>query len=326
MSTLIISILSGLVGASIAAYFNYRIRLSLLEKSNIDSERKLAYVYVVQLSQYSAINFWITNFFEKALEQLDEPLPEEEFELTHAASIYIEDVLSNIDGDSFDKVDSIDKLIDQMMDSFNNTYLSNEQQANLPKQTILFYQRYEHYLKSTAATFKFFKACLSNKNLFDMLNAKQINSAIETVKSLFDAAGLLRAAMAEHGGISSNVSGSGGGGGSGSKSNSSTSKPNKNTKAGRREARLLAEMDKNQSGGKSKTSNRKTSDSIRSCNHRNRKSGRKCSGKIPAGSTQCNVCKKKSYAPGYKKKRQVPKRRRMRATGRKKGTVIVIHF
>ena len=129
-----------------------------------------------------------------------------------------------------------------------------------------------------------------------------------------------------YGGISSNVSGSGGGGGSGSKSNSSTSKPNKNTKAGRREARLLAEMDKNQSGGKSKTSNRKTSDSIRSCNHRNRKSGRKCSGKIPAGSTQCNVCKKKSYAPGYKKKRQVPKRRRMRATGRKKGTVIVIHF
>ncbi|MEH6534575.1 MAG: hypothetical protein V7735_25030 [Photobacterium frigidiphilum] len=206
MSTLIISILSGLIGASIAAYFNYRIRLSLLEKANRDSERKLAYVYVVQLSQYLAIKFLIENFLEKALEHLDEPLPEGEFELTHAASIYIEDALSNIDDDFFDKVDSIDKMIDQMMEGFNNTYLSNEQQANLPKQTILFYQRYEHYLKSTAVSFKFFKACLSNKKLFDMVNAKQINSSIETVKSLFDAAGLLRAAMAEYGGIGSKES------------------------------------------------------------------------------------------------------------------------
>lgn len=206
MSTLIISILSGLFGASITAYFNYRIRLSLLEKDKRDAENKLAYVYVVQFSQYSAINILVQSFLEKALEQLDEPIPEGEFELGHAASVFLEDALSNIDEEFFDKVGSIEKLIDQLMANFSNTYLSNEQQANLPRQTILHYQRYEYYLKSIAATIQLFKVSLSDKDMFKIIDAKQINSFIETVKSLFNAAGLLKAAMVEYGGIDSKES------------------------------------------------------------------------------------------------------------------------
>jgi hypothetical protein len=206
MSTLFISILSGLIGASIAAYFNYRIRLSLTEKDKKDQEQKLAYVYVVQLSQYPAIQIWIRSFLEKALEQLDEPLPEGEFEIGHAASVYLEDALKNIDEEFFEHVESIEKLIDQMMDGFSNTYLSNEDQAKLPKHTVMHYQRYEHYLKSTVASFKMFKVALANKKLFKLIDAKQINSLIENVKSLFDSAGLLRAAMAEYGGVGSNMS------------------------------------------------------------------------------------------------------------------------
>lgn len=206
MSTLLISILSGLVGASIAAYFNYRIRLSLTEKDKKDQEQKLAYVYVVQLSQYPAIQIWIRRFLEKALENLDEPLPKGEFEIGHAASIYIEDALSNIDDEFFEHVESIEKLIDQMMDGFSNTYLSNEEQAKLPKYTVMHYQRYEHYLKTTAASFKLFKVALSNKELFKLIDAKQINSLIENVKALFDSASLLRAAMVEYGGVSSHES------------------------------------------------------------------------------------------------------------------------
>ncbi|WP_345858291.1 hypothetical protein [Shewanella algae] len=206
MSTLLISILSGLVGASIAAYFNYRIRLSLIEKDKKDKEQKLAYVYVVQLSQYPAIQIWVRSFLEKALESLDEPLPEGEFGIGHAASVYIEDALSNIDDDFFEHVESIEKLIDQLMDGFTNTYLSNEEQAKLPKNTVMFYQRYEHYLKTTAGSFKLFKVALANKELFKLIDAKQINTLIENVKALFDSAGLLRAAMVEYGGIGSRES------------------------------------------------------------------------------------------------------------------------
>lgn len=206
MSTLIVSILSGLFGATIAAYFNYRIRVSLLEKDRSDKEKKLAYVYVVQLSQYTALQVLLKSFLEKAMAQIDQPIPNGEFELSHAAAVYIENALSKVDDEFFEKVDSIEKLIDQAMDGFKNIYLSNEEQAALPKQTIIFYQRYEYYLKSTAAYFKLFKCSLSNKELLDIVDAKQISSFIDTVKSLFDSAGLLKAAMAQYGGIGSNES------------------------------------------------------------------------------------------------------------------------
>lgn len=206
LPTLLVSVLSGLVGASFAAYFNYRIRLSLSEKERIEKEQKLAYVYVVQLSQYAAIQVLLENFLQKAMESLEDPIPKGEFEFKHAAAVYIENALSKVDDDFFEKVDSIEKLIDQAMDGFKNTYLSNQDQAALPKQTIMFYQRYEYYLKSTAAYFKLFKHALSHKELLSIVDAKQISSFIDTVKSLFDSAGLLKAAMAQFGDIGPNTS------------------------------------------------------------------------------------------------------------------------
>ncbi|MGE6451175.1 hypothetical protein ACQKC5_02090 [Shewanella baltica] len=203
ISTLIVSILSGLVGASIAAYFNYKIRLSLLEKSRKDQEQKLAYVYVVQLSQYLAIQVIIKRYVDFFVEQLDDPIPEGEFEFEHAISVLIEDVFTDLDDDFFEKIESVDSLLDYFFEGLSNTYLKNEEQAKLPKRTVLYYQRYEYFLKSTVAAFKLMKFAASNKDQSNIINAKQINDLIETVKSLFQAAGQLRAAMIEFGGIGS---------------------------------------------------------------------------------------------------------------------------
>ena len=56
MQTLVISILSGLVGATIAAIFNYKIRLKMQEKARLEQEQNFAYVHVALLSQYAAID------------------------------------------------------------------------------------------------------------------------------------------------------------------------------------------------------------------------------------------------------------------------------
>lgn len=201
MSTLILSIISGLIGACIAAYFNYRIRLSLFEKENKEKEKRIAYVYVVHLSQYSAIHIWIKSFLEKIVAELEPPIPEGEFNIGHVASVFIEDAILSVDEDFFEKADPIEKLIDQLMENFSNNYLTNEEQAKLPKQTIIYYQRYEYYLKTTANGFKFLKVALTNKEVSKIIEAQQINSLIETVESLFDSASVLKAAMAQFGGI-----------------------------------------------------------------------------------------------------------------------------
>lgn len=201
-STILLSISSGLLGASISAYFSYRIRLSLDEKAKRDAEQKLAYVYIVKLSLFLAINTWLTSYLKNLTDQLDDPIPEGEFELGHAISVLFEDALANSETDGAGKFKAIEQLIDQFVENLTKTYMSNEQQAKLPKEAIIFYQRYEQQLKQVVGTIQMLKIYLSNSEMKKELTANAINDGIETVKSFFDAAGLLRAAMVEYGNIS----------------------------------------------------------------------------------------------------------------------------
>ena len=201
MQTLLISVLSGLAGAAITAYFNYKIRWKLTKRKEIEAEQRLAYVYATQLSQYVALQIWTKSYLEKALKKLDTPIPDGEFDISHAASVYIEDLLSKIDYDAYKKMPSIEKFLDVFFENAQQNYLTPEQLAKLPKRTIHFYQRYEHSVKSLVVYFKLFKVTLTDKELKSLLNAKMLNSIIQAVITFFENAGLLRASMIEYGGI-----------------------------------------------------------------------------------------------------------------------------
>lgn len=166
----------------------------------MESEQQLAYVYVVQLSQHMATQVWVQRFFDNIKKQLDTPIPEGEFEFWHAISLIIEDAIKGQEG-VFEKLDSTGKLIEQLIESFNNSYLSNEQQAKLPRQAILFYQRYEYYLKRVIGTLQVFKIATTDEKVFKLIDASQIYNSIDTVNSFFKAAGLLRSAMIEFGSL-----------------------------------------------------------------------------------------------------------------------------
>lgn len=203
MDTLIISILSGLAGACITAFFNFRIRLKLLDKERKKKEYQIAYVYVVQLSQYPAMQVWFQSLLRQLLDQLDAPLPSDGIEFKHVLSVLIEDLISDADDSFFETIKNIDKFADPILNLFVSTApLTQEQQANLPKETVLIYQQYEECLKSTFAYIEMLKVSLPEKKLLKLFTSEQIGNFIETVIQLFNYASQLRAVMRIYGGIS----------------------------------------------------------------------------------------------------------------------------
>ncbi|HGF4956804.1 hypothetical protein ACEV9O_22580 [Vibrio parahaemolyticus] len=202
MQTLVISILSGLVGATIAAIFNYKIRLKMQEKARLEQEQNFAYVHVALLSQYAAIELWVRQYLDLVLKELDEPIPQGEFELEHVVSVYIAEAISKVDDEFFEKIGSVEILIDQVMEGFSNTYLTTDELSKLPRKTVIYYQEYEHFLRHVSAEIKILKTTITRKELVKLVDSKQIHSLIESVKSLFESAKQLEAALAVFGNVS----------------------------------------------------------------------------------------------------------------------------
>ncbi|CAM3797876.1 hypothetical protein [Parendozoicomonas haliclonae] len=204
-STLIISILSGLFGAAIAAFFNYKIRLKIIEKEKLATKQDLAYVYVVNLSAFPAARIWCDDFIKNILVQLDEPLPTDEFGVEHVTSIIIDEAIKKIDGDFFEYFEVFDQAIESIIDIYSNTNLSQEQLASLPKNTVVFYKRYESQCKALISYAQFFKSLLKSRKTSKAADAKQINTFIQQVINLYRSASILRTAMIEYGSINQSL-------------------------------------------------------------------------------------------------------------------------
>ena len=193
--TLLISILSGLFGALISAFLSFKVRVIAQNKIKKDLEHRIAYVYVSQLSFLVAANAWLQSFFEKIEAQVDTPIPENEFTFSHAISIIFEDMIRENNSHSYENIVGFEGLVELHIDNLTKTYLTFEQQAELPKDALIFYQRYEKKLKNVVVIIKQFSSYLSNKEQFLKLDAIQIYQAIENIKLFLDSAGLLRTAM-----------------------------------------------------------------------------------------------------------------------------------
>jgi len=195
MNTLTISLLSGLFGAIIAAVFSYYIRLSVLSKDRKEKEKKLAYVYVVQLSKYVAIDITIDSVIEGAQQMEDYPreLVRENGD-KYAFSMFIAKKLHNeLDEEKLDEK-GVENLLGMYREGFKRVYLTYEEQALLPRNTIVQYVEYEQRLKTVETTI----TTLMTEREID---ADQIVELIDNSKVLCEAARKLRSSMAEFGEI-----------------------------------------------------------------------------------------------------------------------------
>ena len=61
----------------------------------------------------------ICEYLDLILKELDEPIPQGEFELEHVVSVYIAEAISKVDDEFFDKIGSVEILVDQVMEGFS---------------------------------------------------------------------------------------------------------------------------------------------------------------------------------------------------------------
>lgn len=103
---------------------------------------------------YLQINYAtsVKDIVAKAIQESGEEVPSGNFEVTHVVSVYlanaIKEKVKNADKKFYSKMDAVDKLLEQFLEMFTTTQLTNNQLAKLPKKAVFSYSIYESDLKN----------------------------------------------------------------------------------------------------------------------------------------------------------------------------------
>ncbi|MCC2525050.1 hypothetical protein [Vibrio coralliilyticus] len=204
MGTLVLSLLSGLIGAAVTAYFNYRIRWNLTVKDRRETEKRLAYVYSSQLAQYDAAKFWVDYIIDNLTKSEQIELPEGDFSLSHVVAVYISEEikknLPNVDDKVFEQINPI---LDLVIDCYKLNKIEPDLLAKLPKQVVYDYLIYEGDVKALLSSVKYIQLKFASREQLESCEAKDFSSLFEATVRLFDSAHNLRIGMIAFGGVSS---------------------------------------------------------------------------------------------------------------------------
>lgn len=198
-TTIVIALLSGTVGAGVTAYLNYRIRTKILKIEKTEAEAKFAYVHLVRITYYVALEVLLNTVIKALLpiiqESEDTLIPEDgDFEMSHGLAVVLSNMFSSIEEDKLDSAAEIARLIDPFVDSFDKLDISTEELAKLPKVSIRYYHRFKIYACHIQTSLKMIKVALENRNM-KIITAEFVFGVWTSVNSLFGAATKLRSAL-----------------------------------------------------------------------------------------------------------------------------------
>lgn len=198
-STVIVALLSGTVGAGITAYLNYKIHLKLMEKDKQDREEKAAYVHLVQINDYVALELLLDTLM-KGLEPVinnpkDPAIPEgANFEMSHGIAVIIEEMLNSMEQEKLSEFREVAKYVDIFTEGFKKFDLSYDELVSLPKVNINHYHQFRIYANHIKQTLQVVKIAIEGENI-KTINAEVIHGLWLSTKSFFEAAKQLRYAL-----------------------------------------------------------------------------------------------------------------------------------
>jgi len=198
-TTIAIALLSGTIGAAFTAFLNYKIRIKILEREKLEKETKVAYVHLVQITDYVALQLLLKSSmkaFEPILNDPKDPaIPvNANFEISHGFAVVVADTLKEIEQEKLEEFSSLAKLLDPFIDSFDKLDLGIDDLANLPKLNVRHYHQFKSYAGQIQASLKIMKVAIESKNV-KIIDAESIYGLWLSAKSLFEAANKLRAAL-----------------------------------------------------------------------------------------------------------------------------------
>ncbi|MBF0115586.1 MAG: hypothetical protein HQM04_11180 [Magnetococcales bacterium] len=139
-------IISGFVGALLSAGMGYVVRLHLDRRAQKDAERRLAYVYLVRVSELVAAEI-VVKAFVRAFVKVFVPAdvvkelmsPTGAYEPSHKVSAILAEIISKKSPEEFkNNHDSIGvlRLVNEMLGAAKESRLSAEQLSKLPREAI----------------------------------------------------------------------------------------------------------------------------------------------------------------------------------------------
>jgi hypothetical protein len=210
-----IALLSGLFGAVITAIFNYFINIRLAKREQKRKEQRIAYVYLVKVSDVVATDLVLRKVFlwelkridpDNTLQKLRSQLKNlsEKIDAAHGACAILANALNESDSDAHKKLRDAFQLMSGSEKSFDEVLgfqLPEELLVQLPRESVI---HYSLFIKNILDIKRAFNLWLHWTKTGDrnLLNANTLYSHWSTIKDISTNARKLRDILIEKGRVS----------------------------------------------------------------------------------------------------------------------------
>lgn len=199
-----VALVSGLVGALVSAYLSYLVRLKVREKDDIARQRRLAYVYFIQLTEVFASDLIIKEIAGKVNESMGGK--EKGIGLSLSAAVHLAEQVSKLKAEDVKIIRATLKpFFAYLCESLDKVTIPAAQLSELPQDSVYFYNRYMMKAQQFKTAVRLLEGALDDDDL-KLLSAETLSGVFTAYQGAADASGLLRAAFISYGGISSATS------------------------------------------------------------------------------------------------------------------------
>lgn len=199
-----IALLSGLIGALVSAALGFVVRLVLDKRAQREAERKLAYVYLVRVSDIVAIDVAarvVAKIFLPAEAEKELMSADGSFEVAHKICAMLAEQLKKLDADAV-KNDPALRVIPRwtksVVDAVKQSQLTPEQLSKLPREAVFASNRFQGAQTYAAQVVDLWGALFENGESY-WATAEGLHDQWTAVVRFTEAARLLRAELIRYG-------------------------------------------------------------------------------------------------------------------------------
>ena len=201
MKQLGIALLSGLIGALIAAFLSYKVRLRAKREEDLDARRRTAHVHFLSLTNTVAADHFLSDFSKRLLKLV--PLKVEPgFDEAHAIAALLAPKLQALSKEELEQVRLIAKpYISSAAEGIQQVDVATSDLGHMTEVTIHAYHRYEIAVSRLKVAVELLDTLLE-KGEAKAFDAKVLHGFYRTYRDHANAAGILRAAFRVSAGVS----------------------------------------------------------------------------------------------------------------------------
>lgn len=199
-----IAIISGLIGALVSGVLSFGVRLLLDKRAQREAERRIAYVYLVRVSELVAADIIIRSFIkvyvpEEAANDLASA--NDAYEPSHKVSALLAEALSKLTSEDITEdqnLRAIPRFAKTLLDAAKESRFSSEQLSKLPQEAVFACHRFQNYHQYVCQIINMWSDFFENNERY-WVTPEGIHDQWRALVRFADHARVLRAALIRYG-------------------------------------------------------------------------------------------------------------------------------